>query len=287
VLIDDLVGRGTAEPYRMLSARAEFRLRLRPDTADLRLTGRGAAAGLVGGERQAAFEERRRQVSEAERVLDAVQLSSSAWARHGFQVAQDGTAVSAAAMLTRPGASLGALAQAARSERAPGWRQLAELAAAAAGALPPDPPSPAAAHAALDGEGLSREAGGASLACVPAPSAVDTAVWNMHYRPYLDRMEGEVAELRRNEALAIPADLDYSRLQLSAEDREKLAAARPASLAAAQRIPGVTPAALLLLLQHVRRRQPRQGGGSARPSGGLGAAQEAQRAAAEVVAVGT
>ncbi len=65
----------------------------------------------------------------------------------------------------------------------------------------------------------------------------------------------EVAELARGEALLLPADLDYGALQLSGEDSEKLAAARPPNLAAAQRIPGVTPAALLLLLQHVRRRR--------------------------------
>jgi tRNA uridine 5-carboxymethylaminomethyl modification enzyme len=66
----------------------------------------------------------------------------------------------------------------------------------------------------------------------------------------------QVEQLARDEALELPGDLDYQALQLSAEDREKLSAARPASLAHAQRIPGVTPAALLLLLQHVRRRPP-------------------------------
>jgi len=72
----------------------------------------------------------------------------------------------------------------------------------------------------------------------------------------------QVADLRRDEALRLPESLDYSKMQLSAEDREKLSAARPSSLAAAQRIPGVTPAALLMLLQHVRKRQPRGSGGS-------------------------
>ncbi len=67
----------------------------------------------------------------------------------------------------------------------------------------------------------------------------------------------EAAELARGEALALPADLDYDAVQLSGEDREKLGAARPTTIAAAQRIPGVTPAALLLLLQHVRRRERR------------------------------
>ena len=104
-----------------------------------------------------------------------------------------------------------------------------------------------------------------------------------------------MAELRRDEALRIPDSLDYSQMQLSAEDREKLSAHRPASLAQAQRIPGVTPSALLMLLQHVRKRQPRGGsggGGGARSGAGTGkgAAEQgahlAQEAAAEAAATG-
>lgn len=88
--------------------------------------------------------------------------------------------------------------------------------------------------------------------------------------------------MKRDEALRIPESLDYSKMQLSAEDREKLSAARPASLAAAQRIPGVTPAALLMLLQHVRKRQPRGGTGG----GGKAAAQGGQEEAAQAAASG-
>ena len=84
--------------------------------------------------------------------------------------------------------------------------------------------------------------------------------------------------MKRDEALRIPDTLDYSKMQLSAEDREKLSAARPASLAAAQRIPGVTPAALLMLLQHVRKRQPRGGGGGG--AAGPGTQEELAQAAA-------
>jgi tRNA uridine 5-carboxymethylaminomethyl modification enzyme len=218
VLLDDLVGRGTAEPYRMLSARAEFRLSLRPDNADLRLTPAGVAAGVVGPQRAAAFEARRAGVAAAEGLLEAVGMSASAWQRQGLAVAQDGGWRSAAAMLTRQGATLGGVAGAAAAEGAPRAQELVELA-----------------------RGSS--------------SASATAVYNCHYRPYLVRQEAEAAELRREEAVAIPRDLDYAELQLSAEDREKLGEARPASLAQAQRIPGVTPAALVLLLQHLRARE--------------------------------
>ncbi|KAL4447302.1 hypothetical protein ABPG77_007335 [Micractinium sp. CCAP 211/92] len=283
VLVDDLVSRGTSEPYRMLSARAEFRLSLRPDNADLRLAETGLQLGLVGPERAASFAARRRQIEETEELLDSVRLSSTAWARQGFQVAQDGGWVSAAAMLTRPGASLEQIAAAAEAERALGWERLAELVAASSTSSS----SSSSGSSSGGGSSGSSSESSSSGACSderPSQSAVATAIHNCHYRPYLRKMEAEVAELRRDEALRIPETLDYGSLQLSAEDREKLAAARPASLAAAMRIPGVTPSALLLLLQHVRKRHGRRGdgGGGGEVEGSSSAeAQVAQAAAAE------
>lgn len=180
-------------------------------------------------------------------------------------------------MLTRPGATLAQIATAAEAELAAGWDRLADLLAGSA------------SDSSSSGGGSGGGSGG-DLRERPTPAAVATAIHNCHYRPYLRKMEVEVAELRRDEALRIPEGLDYGALQLSAEDREKLAAARPASLAAAMRIPGVTPAALLLLLQHVRKRQGRGGGGSADGAGacrsGEGAVQTVQQAAAEA-GVGT
>ncbi|KAI7840665.1 hypothetical protein COHA_005587, partial [Chlorella ohadii] len=281
VLVDDLHQRGTSEPYRMLSARAEFRLALRPDNADLRLTELGIELGLVGEQRAASFHSRRQEIEDAEQLLDSIQLSTSSWARQGFQVAQDGGWISAAQMLTRPGTSLAQLAAAAAAEGVPGWERLQQLAAPAAWAASEGSCSSNVSSMSgggsgggsgnggggSGGSGSSSSSSGASpkgpMACgAHASSAVDTAVFNCHYRPYLKKMEAEVADLRRDEALRIPESLDYSKMQLSAEDREKLSAARPSSLAAAQRIPGVTPAALLMLLQHVRKRQPRGSGGS-------------------------
>ncbi len=82
-----------------------------------------------------------------------------------------------------------------------------------------------------------------------------TAVYDCFYQPYLARQQQEVAQLKRDEALVVPSDLDYTSLQLSGEDREKLLAARPRTLAQAQRIPGVTPQAVVLLLQMIKRHQ--------------------------------
>lgn len=86
-----------------------------------------------------------------------------------------------------------------------------------------------------------------------------TALYNNFYRPYLVRQQQEVAQLKKDEALVVPSNLDYSSLQLSGEDREKLSAARPRTLAQAQRIPGVTPQAVVLLLQTIKRHQQAQG----------------------------
>ncbi len=82
-----------------------------------------------------------------------------------------------------------------------------------------------------------------------------TAAYNCFYQPYLARQQQEVAQLKRDEALVVPNNLDYTSLQLSGEDREKLSAARPRTLAQAQRIPGVTPQAVILLLQLSKRHQ--------------------------------
>ncbi|GAB4819392.1 hypothetical protein N2152v2_006438 [Parachlorella kessleri] len=294
VLIDDLVGRGTSEPYRMLSARAEFRLVLRPDNADARLTEKGLALGLVGEERAGSFRRRQADVSATEALLDSVTLSSSAWARHGLNVSQDGVWSSAAQMLTRPGASLAHISAAAAAEGVPGALHLARLVHLSKGislgkASWEGAQAEAEAHAVLQraaaadtitvqaqadegrgsdpavaeavaGEAGTPQAGSApgDAAWLPTASALATAAYNCHYRPYMRKQRAEVAELQRDEALLIPPDLDYSILQMSAEDREKLSSVRPASLAQAQRIAGVTPAALLLLLQHVKRRRPRQ-----------------------------
>ncbi|KAL6781278.1 hypothetical protein ACKKBG_A10490 [Auxenochlorella protothecoides x Auxenochlorella symbiontica] len=232
VLADDLVGRGTSEPYRMLSARAEFRLALRADNADARLTPRGVAAGLVGAGRARAAARRAAAVQAVEALLDDVSLTPHAWARGGFAMGSNGQRVRASAMLARPGADLAGVAAAAAAAAAPRAADLADLAAAAV-------------------PGTARAPGSDA----PGPADVATAVHNCHYRPYLEKQAAEVAEMARDEALHLPPDLDYAAMPLSSEDVEKLSTVRPTCLAAARRIPGVTPAAIVLLLQHVRRRQ--------------------------------
>lgn len=221
VLIDDLVSKGTSEPYRMLSARAEFRLSLRHDNADQRLTERGIELGLVHSDQESMYGKRKERIHHVKNVLDSMVLSSSAWARRGFAVAQDGGRLSASSMLRRQGATLEKIAAAAVSEE--GYEKAGELL------------------------GLVKE-----FETKGNSGATATALFDCFYAPYLHRQHAEAAELRHYESLMIPDETDYAVLQLSAEDREKLGKIKPRNLAQAQGIPGVTPAGLVALMQHIR-----------------------------------
>ena len=210
VLIDDLVTQGVSEPYRMFSSRAEYRLRLRPDNADRRLTQRGIDAGCVGRERARHFAARSAALAEAERLLDTLDATPDALRRHGIPVNGDGRRRTARALIGYPAVS--------RTQRAALWPALAALEPAILAALEND----------------------------------------AHYRGYVERQEADIAAFRRDEALRLPGDLRFDRVGgLSHEMRQRLAAARPATLGAAGRVPGVTPAALTALLAHVRRTERR------------------------------
>lgn len=221
VLLDDLVNRGTAEPYRMMSARAEFRLSLRPDNADCRLTPAGLQLGLVGPDRAAAFAGRSTEIAQTQGLLQQVTLPSNIWRRHGLPGRPDGAKVTLAEMLHKPDVTLEQVSAVAVSEGVEGADHVANM---------------------------------ISQGALQHPSTA-TAVYNCFYQPYLARQQQEVAQLKRDEALVVPQSLDYASLQLSAEDREKLSASRPRTLAQAQRIPGVTPQAVVLLLQMIKRHQ--------------------------------
>jgi tRNA uridine 5-carboxymethylaminomethyl modification enzyme len=233
VLIDDLVSRGAPEPYRMLTSRAEFRLTLRPDSADLRLSAAGAAVGLLSPARAAAAAARSAAVTRVTDAMAALSLSSSAWAARGVPCAQHGQYVTLQALMARAPLHGGAPISAA----------LPALLSAAAAELGDTDPAVMEARAACDID----------------PSATESAAVEAHYAPYLARQARDVAELRREEGCELPPGLAYTGLAgLSAEDAEALTAARPPSLAAAARVPGVTPAALLALLRFVRRKKPAQ-----------------------------
>ena len=206
VLIDDLVTLGTEEPYRMFTSRAEYRLRLRADNADQRLTPLGLAAGCVGTKRAEAFQRKQDDLDRAFAQIMACAASPSELARRGFAVNQDGVRRSALNLLANPDIDFTALVLV--------WPEL----------------------------GAWRE---------DIREQVEIAG---RYAGYMDRQDSDVRTYRRDEALQLPASLDYQAIGgLSTEVRTKLTRAKPATLAAAARIPGITPAALTTLLGYVRR----------------------------------
>ena len=128
-------------------------------------------------------------------MLSGAQSQATCWAVH-VQVAQDGGWISAAQMLTRPGTSLAQLAAAAAAEGVPGWERLQELAAPAAGAAGADGSCSSASASSSSSSSSSDASPRGPMACgAHASSAVDTAVFNCHYRPYLKKMEAEVGGL--------------------------------------------------------------------------------------------
>lgn len=213
VMVDDLVTLGTSEPYRMFTARAEYRLALRADNADRRLTGKGVVAGLVGVERERAFAEKTDALGCARGRLERHSATPTALRAAGLPVSDDGQRRTAGDLLAYPDVSVERLAA--------HWPEL--------GDIPP-----------VIAEQLEIDA---------------------RYRHYLQRQAADVRTFQRDQAMELPADLDFAAIAgLSNEVVAKLAAARPASLAAAARISGVTPAALTVLLGHVRRAQDRNEG---------------------------
>jgi len=216
VLIDDLITRGTNEPYRMFTSRAEYRLLLREDNADTRLTPIGRELGLVNDERWAFFEAKRTAVAnEWQRLANTVVQPYHLTAEQ--QNALLGTTlnreVHALDLLRRPEVDYAALTAV----------------------------DVVGAGAALDDERLAEQ----------VAAQVDVQA---KYDGYITRQTTEIERQRRNETTTLPQDLDYRVIRgLSNEVRQRLIEARPATLGQAARVPGVTPAAVSLLLVHLKR----------------------------------
>jgi tRNA uridine 5-carboxymethylaminomethyl modification enzyme len=207
VMIDDLVTLGTTEPYRMFTSRAEYRLNLRADNADLRLTAKGIAIGCVASDRATRFAAKAAALEAGRGMLDGLRASPTQLLRQGLEVNQDGVIRSAWDLLGSSAISVDRLAGV--------WPELSTL----------------------------------------DPVILDQLSIEGRYRGYLQRQDADIRAYRREEALELPADMDYGAIgSLSTEIRQKLSHARPATLAAAGRIPGVTPAALTALLGHVKAR---------------------------------
>lgn len=205
VMIDDLTSRGINEPYRMFTSRAEFRLSLRADNADERLTPKAMALGVVSGERVRRYETARKHIDRARALALGMTLTPNEAARHGLDINQDGVRRSGYELLARPSVDVAWLA---------------------------------------DFEPALRDFDAKTI------EALETEA---KYAVYMDRQRADVEQLRQEEARLIPEGLDFSAVAgLSNELRQKMRDRRPRSVADAQRMEGMTPAALAIIVAHVR-----------------------------------
>ena len=206
VMIDDLITRGAPEPYRMFTSRAEYRLLLRADNADQRLTDRGIEIGVVGTSRQAVWQAKKQQLATATSTLHTATALPRELAVHDLPLPRDGARRSAADMLALEGSSIIGLTAL--------WPVLDSI--------------PAALHAQLEAD--------------------------CRYAGYIERQRADIEALHRDEAISIPADFDYRAVGgLSAEARDVMMRLRPQTIGQANRLPGLTPAAVVAVLRHLKR----------------------------------
>jgi tRNA uridine 5-carboxymethylaminomethyl modification enzyme len=207
VMIDDLVTRGVSEPYRMFTSRAEYRLTLRADNADQRLTPRGLDIGCIGDARAKQFRQKLTALDAARAWSRSQSITPDEANRCGLALKRDGQRRSVFELLSYPGVNARRLA--------PIWPELNRFDA----------------------------------------KIVEQLETDAKYAVYLDRQAGDVERFRREEMLPLPEVIDYESIPgLSTELRQKLGAVRPMTLGQANRIDGMTPAALALVALHARRR---------------------------------
>ncbi|WP_217577017.1 tRNA uridine-5-carboxymethylaminomethyl(34) synthesis enzyme MnmG [Mesorhizobium sp. GbtcB19] len=205
VMVDDLTSRGIAEPYRMFTSRAEFRLSLRADNADERLTPLAEKLGIVSPERLQRFGDMAQKLDVARALAKSVTWTPNEAARHGLEINKDGVRRSAYELLAHPGVDMA-------------WLSRVEP-----------------RFATLDSKTAER---------------LETEA---KYSVYLDRQQADVAQIRHEEARLIPEAIDFSDVPgLSNELKQKMKLRQPRSIADAQRMEGMTPAALAIIVAHVR-----------------------------------
>lgn len=207
VMLDDLTAKGVSEPYRMFTSRAEYRLSLRADNADQRLTGHGIQWGCVSSKRTRHFSQKQKELELAKDMVQNLSLTPPQAARAGIHVNQDGVLRNALSLLGYPDVNMRRLAAI--------WPQLGQF----------------------------------------SQTVTEQIEIDAQYDTYLQRQQLDIVAFRRDEALVLPPDLDYSRITgLSNEVKLKLSRAAPATLGQAARLEGITPAALTTLLVHVKKR---------------------------------
>ena len=217
VLVDDLITRGVSEPYRMFTSRAEYRLLLREDNADIRLTGIGRDLGLVDDHRWKAFNEKCEAVSNEQDRLQKILVRAENFDDRDREILGGlHRECRAAELLRRPEL---------------GYPHITALSSVGAGQWQQD----------MDDE--------------QAEQVVQQIEVQARYQGYIERQEREIEKHARQEKLVLPEDLDYATVTgLSTEARQRLQSARPITLGHASRLEGVTPSTVSLLLIHVRKR---------------------------------
>lgn len=206
VMIDDLITMGASEPYRMFTSRSEYRLSLRPDNADFRLTKKGISVGCVGGKRAAAFTEKETDFRVSRETLGQLTATPNEVAGFGIAINRDGIRRSAFELLRYPNISFDDMCKI--------WPNL---------------------------KAMNKE----------AREQLEVAAM---YDGYLARQEMDIASFRREEGMVIPENLDYDSMpSLSTEIKIKLKNTRPATLGAAGKIQGMTPAAMTALMGHIKK----------------------------------
>ncbi|UNE55615.1 tRNA uridine-5-carboxymethylaminomethyl(34) synthesis enzyme MnmG [Bartonella machadoae] len=208
VMVDDLVSRGVCEPYRMFTSRAEFRLSLRSDNADVRLTPLAQQWGIVSKMRWDCYKQKQQRLDQARSICQALFLTPKEASAYGLQVNQDGVRRSAYDFLAYPHITIECLSQF--------WPQLQSI----------------------------------------DSKTVESLEIEAQYAVYLERQAQDIASLQRDERLEIPSSLDIQSISgLSNELKTKIQQLSPRSIADAQKIDGMTPAALSLIITYIQRQR--------------------------------
>ncbi len=214
VMIDDLTTLGTSEPYRMLTSRAEYRLSLRSDNADIRLTEMGIKIGVVKSEREKIFNEKKFQIESATKFLETLKISPSKLLEFGVSIKQDGIVRNAFQLLSFPEINFSVIEKIWPSEK------------------------------------FSENFLGISQIESKIKNQIEI---NALYSSYLKRQEQDLKIFRQDENMKIPLDLDYNKIQsLSIEVREKFNKFRPVTIAAAFKIQGLTPASIMAVMVYIK-----------------------------------
>ncbi|ABM45137.1 tRNA uridine 5-carboxymethylaminomethyl modification enzyme MnmG [Bartonella bacilliformis Peru38] len=212
VMIDDLISRGVCEPYRMFTSRAEFRLSLRADNADARLTPLAQEWGIVSHKRWTCYQNKQQRLDHARSICQKLFLTPNEASAHGLQINNDGVRRSAYSLLSYPNMNVARLTDF--------WPQLHSIDA----------------------------------------KTVESLEIEAQYAVYLERQKQDIAALQRDESLEIPSSLNIQAIYgLSNELKTKIQKISPRSIADAQKIDGMTPAALSLIITYIQRQRREKG----------------------------